>query len=54
MKAVEVTPADVRKVRTAASVVVLPIFKEACNRVDPTCAATWNSTVGKASGLRIE
>jgi TRAP-type C4-dicarboxylate transport system substrate-binding protein len=54
MKAVEVTPADVHKVKAAASAVVLPIFKQACNRVDSTCATTWNNTVGKASGLRIE
>ena len=54
MKAVEVTPADVRKVKAAASAVVLPIFKQACNRIDPTCATTWNDTVGKAAGLRIE
>jgi TRAP-type C4-dicarboxylate transport system substrate-binding protein len=54
MKAVEVTPADVRQVRAAAAAVVLPIFKQACNRIDPTCATTWNNTVGKASGLRID
>jgi TRAP-type C4-dicarboxylate transport system substrate-binding protein len=54
MKAVEVTPADLRKVKAAASTVVLPIFKQACNRVDPSCATTWNDTVGKAAGLRIE
>jgi TRAP-type C4-dicarboxylate transport system substrate-binding protein len=54
MKPVEVTSADARKVKAAASAVVLPIFKQACNRVDPACATTWNNTVGKASGLRIE
>lgn len=54
MKAVDITPADLRKVKAAASAVVLPMFKQACNRIDPTCASTWNDTVGKASGLRIE
>lgn len=54
MKAVDVTPADLRKVKEAVSAIVLPMFKQTCNRVDPTCASTWNETIGKVSGLRIE
>ncbi len=54
MKLVEFTPDDLRRVRSAVSAVVLPLFKQTCNRVDPNCASTWNETVGKGAGLRIE
>lgn len=54
MKLVEVTPAEVAKVKEAAAKVVLPLWKQTCNRVDPKCSETWNATVGKAAGLRIE
>ena len=33
---------------------VLPIWRDACNKVDPTCTATWNATVGAARGLTID
>lgn len=53
MTLVEVTPADAARVKAAVSSVVLPIWKEACNKVDPNCAKTWNETAGKAAGLTI-
>lgn len=54
MTLVPVTPADEKKVKDAVTKVVLPIWKASCNRIDPQCSDTWNSTVGKARGLRIE
>jgi len=32
---------------------VLPIWKETCNNVDPSCTETWNETAGEAAGLTI-
>ena len=54
MKIVDVTPGDMRKVKGAVSAIVLPMFKQSCNRVDPNCSAAWNDTAGKVSGLRID
>ncbi len=54
MKRVELADADRQRLREAARKVTLPIWKKACNAVDPTCADTWNATVGKAAGLKIE
>jgi TRAP-type C4-dicarboxylate transport system substrate-binding protein len=53
MTLVDVSPADAAKVKAAVSAVVLPIWKEACNKVDPTCTKTWNETAGQAAGLVI-
>ena len=33
--------------------IVLPIWRDACLRVDQTCPATWNQTVGSVAGLTI-
>ena len=33
---------------------MLPLWKTSCNKVDPTCSAVWNGTVGKARGYTIE
>jgi TRAP-type C4-dicarboxylate transport system substrate-binding protein len=54
MTMVPVSAADEKKVKDAVTKVVLPIWKASCNKIDPTCSATWNSTVGKARGLKIE
>lgn len=54
MKLVEATPADEQRVKAAVSATVLPLWKTTCNKVDPKCAATWNETVGKARGYRID
>ncbi|MDQ4060236.1 MAG: TRAP transporter substrate-binding protein [Pseudomonadota bacterium] len=54
MTLVEVSPADAAKVKQAVTSVVLPIWKESCNRIDPKCSQTWNQTVGTATGYRID
>lgn len=53
MNLVEVSAADAAKVKAAVAAVVLPIWKESCNRIDPNCTKTWNETAGKAAGLTI-
>lgn len=53
MQMVEISPADQARVRAAAQEVVLPIWRDACLRVDQTCPATWNQTVGPVAGLAI-
>lgn len=54
MTMVSITPEDQAEVKQAAETVVLPIWRDTCNAVDPECSATWNETVGKAAGLTIE
>ncbi|MBL8377705.1 MAG: TRAP transporter substrate-binding protein [Burkholderiales bacterium] len=54
MSMVAVSPADEKKVKEAVTKVVLPLWKNTCNKVDPKCTETWNATVGKARGYRIE
>lgn len=54
MQLVNVTPEDSNKVKSAVTAAVLPLWKQTCNRVDPKCAETWNATVGKTRGFRIE
>ena len=51
-----VTPSaeDAAKLAKAAAAGGLPLWRDACNKVDPTCAETWNKTVGAARGIRIE
>lgn len=53
MTMVDITPADQERVRRSAEEVVLPLWRDACNRVDPQCAATWNRTVGQVAGMTI-
>lgn len=53
MTMVEVNEADRRRLREAAEAVVLPIWRDACARVDAQCAATWNRTVGQVAGMTI-
>lgn len=50
-----VTPSadDVKKVADAASAGSLPLWRDACNKVDPQCSANWNKTVGAARGITI-
>jgi TRAP-type C4-dicarboxylate transport system substrate-binding protein len=54
MTLVPVAPADEKKVKDAVTKVVLPLWKTTCNKVDPKCTETWNATVGKARGYRID
>jgi TRAP-type C4-dicarboxylate transport system substrate-binding protein len=53
MTLVPVSAADAARVKGAVTSVVLPLWKESCNKVDPTCSATWNATVGKVRGYQI-
>ena len=48
-----VPPEDDAKVRDAVSSVVLPSFRDGCNRIWGECAAVWNRTVGAARGYTI-
>ncbi|MEJ1160149.1 TRAP transporter substrate-binding protein [Prosthecomicrobium sp. N25] len=54
MTLVDVSPADQKKLDEAVTKVVLPIWKESCNRVDPACTDVWNKTVGTARGFKID
>lgn len=54
MKMVQLTSADEQKLKAAVTAVVLPLWKNTCNKVDPKCSDTWNGTVGKARGYRID
>lgn len=54
MTLVEISPADQAAIAEVAETVVLPIWRDICNNVDPNCTAIWNDTVGAARGLRIE
>ena len=40
--------------KTAVTAAVLPLWKNTCNKVDPKCTATWNETVGKVRGYKID
>jgi TRAP-type C4-dicarboxylate transport system substrate-binding protein len=54
MQLVTVTPEDEKRVRAATTAAVLPLWKQTCNKVDPKCTETWNATVGKTRGLKID
>ncbi len=51
MKLVEVSPADVERVKTASREVVLPEWLAKCEKSYPGCTEIWNDTVGKARGI---
>jgi TRAP-type C4-dicarboxylate transport system substrate-binding protein len=53
MTMVAVSPADAARVKSAVTTVVLPIWKESCNKVDPKCTEAWNGTVGRVRGYKI-
>ncbi len=54
MNLVPVTAADEAKIKAAVTATVLPLWKQTCNKVDPKCSETWNATVGKTRGFKIE
>ena len=54
MKLVQLSAADEQKVKSAVTAVVLPLWKQTCNKVDPKCSEAWNATVGKARGYHID
>lgn len=54
MELVEITAEDQAAIAEVAETVVLPIWRDTCNAVDPNCTTIWNETVGAARGLTIE
>ena len=54
MKLVEPSDTDRAKIAAAVMESVLPIWRDACNKVDPACSSLWNKTVGAARGLTIQ
>lgn len=54
MALVPVSAADDAKVKAAVTSAVLPLWKQTCNKVDPKCTETWNATVGKTRGFKID
>lgn len=53
MTLVEISEADAAAIAEVAETVVLPIWRDTCNAVDPNCSTVWNETVGAARGLEI-
>ena len=53
MTLVPVKQSDIDLVQKNAVEVVLPMYKADCTRIEPTCVAVWNDTVGKAQNLKI-
>jgi TRAP-type C4-dicarboxylate transport system substrate-binding protein len=53
MTLVEIGEADQAAIAEVATSVVLPIWRDTCNAVDPNCSTVWNETVGAARGLEI-
>ncbi len=49
-----VPPTDEPKVREAVTSVVLPAFRDQCNRIWAECAGVWNRTIGQARGYSIQ
>ena len=54
MNLVAVSAADEKRVKDAVTKVVLPLWKNTCNKVDPKCSETWNATVGRVRGYKID
>jgi TRAP-type C4-dicarboxylate transport system substrate-binding protein len=53
MTLVKVSDEDRAALKSAVSNIVLPLWKESCNRIDPACSTAWNETVGQVSGFNI-
>jgi TRAP-type C4-dicarboxylate transport system substrate-binding protein len=54
MTVVEASEADMKSLQQTSQKVVVPTWREDCERVFPECAAEWNSTVGKAVGMELK
>jgi TRAP-type C4-dicarboxylate transport system substrate-binding protein len=52
MTLVEIGEADQAAIAEVATSVVLPIWRDTCNAVDPNCSTVWNETVGARAGSR--
>jgi TRAP-type C4-dicarboxylate transport system substrate-binding protein len=50
---VPVSEADQAKVNAAVAAVILPTWRDTCNRVWNQCTTVWNATVGRARGFTI-
>lgn len=48
-----VSEADQARLRSAVTEVVLPAFRDTCNRVWNQCGSTWNETVGRVRGYTL-
>jgi len=53
MTLVEISEADQAAIADVAENVVLPIWRDTCNAVNPNCTTIWNETVGAVRGLTI-
>lgn len=53
MTLVQVSPADMERVRRVAQQTILTDYAQRCARVLPNCKQVWNDTVGRARGLQI-
>lgn len=53
MTLVDIGEADQAAIAEVAEAVVLPIWRDTCNAVDPNCTTVWNDTVGAVRGLTI-
>ncbi len=54
MTLVTVSPDDTAKVRDAVTTVILPAWRDLCNKVDPNCTKIWNETIGVVTGYSIK
>jgi hypothetical protein len=54
MTLVETSPAMLARVKETAVDVTVPQWAALCNKVDPTCSATWNKTAGSAVGIQVK
>ena len=54
MKLVQVSPEDQATLKSAVSRIVLPLWQQNCDRVTASCSSSWNETVGKVSGFKIQ
>ena len=53
MTLVDLGETDEAAIAEVAETVVLPIWRDTCNAVDPNCSTVWNETVGTVRGLEI-
>jgi TRAP-type C4-dicarboxylate transport system substrate-binding protein len=53
MTLVDVSDADIKRVKASAERVVLPDWTAKCEKTYPGCTKVWNDTVGKARGITV-
>jgi TRAP-type transport system periplasmic protein len=47
-----VQPADLELVKNAVKEISFPAWSEACDKVNPGCAAAWRASVGPIIGMQ--